>query len=124
MTTNELKVSLFLENGMKKPIFEFFDPLLFLKASPVILSEQFIAVILGFYVEKSRSLNILDIYFLRKLHIESTVKNIVLESLFANKEVSRKLTLFDTLYTENEFNNLSGAEYFERFPDGRAATTF
>lgn len=69
-------------------------------------------------------MNIIDIFFLKKLHEESAVKNIILESLLGHKEVSRKLSLFNILYTEDEFINLSGAEYFERFPDGRAATSF
>lgn len=124
MTTNELKVTLFLKNGMKKPVLEFFDPLLFLKASPVILSDQFIAEILSYYMERSRYLNIIDTFFLSKLHQESSIKNIILESLLSTKEVSRKLTLFNTLYTEKEFSELSGVEYFQKYPDGRSSVEF
>jgi len=124
MTTNELKVTLFLKNGMKKPILEFFDPLLFLKASPVILSDQFISEILGFYLERSRYLNIVDTFFLSKLSGESSIKNVILETLLSTKEVSRKLTLFNTLYTSEEFADISGVEYFEKYPDGRSSVEF
>lgn len=124
MTTNELKVTLFLKNGMKKPILEFFDPLLFLKASPVILSDQFISEILGFYLERSRYLNIVDTFFLSKLSDESSIKNVILETLLSTKEVSRKLTLFNTLYTSEEFADISGVEYFEKYPDGRSSVEF
>jgi hypothetical protein len=124
MTTNELKVTLFLKNGMKKPILEFFDPLLFLKASPVILSDNFVSEILGYYLDRSRYLNIVDTFFLHKLNLEASIKNVVLEMLLSTKEVSRKLTLFDTLYTSEDFTDISGIEYFEKYPDGRSSVEF
>jgi hypothetical protein len=124
MTTNELKVILFLKNGMKKPILEFFDPLLFLKASPVILSDKFINEILEYYLERSRYLNILDTFFLYKLNSEASIKNIVLEMLLSTKEVSKKLTLFNNLYTSEDFMDISGVEYFEKYPDGRSSVEF
>jgi hypothetical protein len=44
--------------------------------------------------------------------------------LLSTKEVSKKLTLFNNLYTSEDFMDISGVEYFEKYPDGRSSVEF
>ena len=118
MTTNEHRVLLYLENNLKQPILEYYDPMRYLTASPVLITDTFIERILEWYLEKSRQLGLIGTYYLYKLSIEAKVHNIALMRVFITKEVSKKLKLFYSLYDEKNFS-LLGAKYFKLFPNGR-----
>lgn len=121
MTTSEHKVKLFLEQNLHVPILQYFDPMVFLQVSPMIISDTMIEVVLEWYLEKTRWLTLIDLYYLNRLSKEAPVQNVVLNKLFDKKEVSKKLALFYTLYDVAEFSKMTGAAYFQRFPVGRVS---
>lgn len=123
MTTSEHKVKLFLEQNLHLPVLEYFNPMVFLQASSFLISDEMVDIVLEWYLEKTRFLTLIDLYFLCCLSQEATVPNIVLSKLFSKKEVSKKLSLFHTLYDVAEFSKMTGASYFERFPVGRISQT-
>ena len=121
MTTSEHKVKLFLEQNLHIPVLQYFDPMVFLQSSPIIISDTMIDVVLEWYLEKTRWLTLIDLYYLCCLAKEAPVQNVVLNKLFDKKEVSKKLGLFYTLYDVAEFSKMTGVAYFQRFPVGRVS---
>jgi hypothetical protein len=119
MTTFEHKVKLFLEQNLHAPVLQYFDPMVFLQYSPVIISDSMIDIVLEWYLEKTRWLTLIDLYYLSCLAKEASVQNIILNKLFEKKEISKKLNLFYTLYDVAEFSKMTGVAYFQRFPVGR-----
>ena len=118
MTTSEHKILLYLENNTKHSVLDYYNPMLYLEASPILLTDTFIDRILEWYLEKSRQLGLIDLYYLFKLSTEAKVINLALNRMFMVKEVSKNLRLFYSLYDEKNFP-LLGAEYFKLFPNGR-----
>lgn len=123
MTTSEHKVKLFLEQNLHLPVLDYFDPMVFLQFSPVFVSEDMVELVIEGYLEKTRYLTLIDIYYLECLLKEVTIPNVALTRLFDKKEVSKKLRLFYTLYNVAEFSNMTGIAYFKRFPTGRVTYT-
>lgn len=121
MTTAEHKIKLFLEQNLHLPVLQYYDPMVFLQSSPVYVSEETVRLVVEGYLEKSRQLTLIDIYYLSCLSREATIPNVALTHLFDKKEVSKKLGLFYTLYNVAEFSIMTGVSYFERFPTGRVS---
>lgn len=120
-TTNQIKVELFLEQGLEKPILEYFDPLLYLQSSPVFLTNEFISVVKKWYCEKIKYLNSIDIFFLKKLCVEAPIKNEILETCFEENFVLKKLKMFSFLYSGEEFSELTAVDYYTKYPSGRTS---
>jgi len=119
MTTEEHRLLLYYEQNIHKDVLEYFNPLLFLKEIPVFLSNDLIDHVVEWYKEKTRRLGLIDIYFLFKLSKEAVLQNILLNKLLGTEELSKKLKLFFNVFDTNDFESISGAAYFEKFPNGR-----
>lgn len=119
MTTNEYKVSLYYSQNYEKPILEFFDPLIFLREIPVFLSHEIINIICDSYLEKIRRIGLIDLFFIQKLALETTIKNPIYEHLFERSEYKKKARLLNIVVGGFNLPNISAVEYFTSYPYGK-----
>lgn len=123
-SVNELKVLLFLENNLDKPVLEYFDPLIYLYNSPVFITDSFRESVKSWYIEKIRSLNMIDIYFLSKLNDEVIYRNEILDEALLCDYAQNKLNLLSVLGgLPEEFSSMSSVEYFSKYPLGRCVSS-
>lgn len=121
VSVNELKVLLFLEQNLNYPILEYFDPLLYLHNSPVFLTDSFRESVKNWYVEKIRTLNMIDVYYLSKLNDEVSIRNDILDAALQCEYAKNKLKIFSLLEDVTKYieNKQSSIDYFLSYPNGR-----
>ncbi|MEO0074548.1 MAG: hypothetical protein ABIK31_00355 [candidate division WOR-3 bacterium] len=119
-SVNELKVLLHLENNLDSSVLDFFDPLIYLYNSPVFITDSFRESVNKLYIEKIRKLNMVDIYFLRKLNSEVEYKNDILEQSLNCDYVKNRMELLEVLGGVDDcLSQMTAIEYFTKFPFGR-----